>query len=301
MNLSRRHFLAIAAVSTINRHALAQPMIRHRFHALGAEAEIQLIGESVQSKKVLLACQREVTAIESAFSLYQPNSTLSQLNRHGQVIADERFRTLLDHALEMADITAGAFDPTIQPLWTALARGGDRQLAQRLVNWRALQMTQNTARFTRTGMAASLNGIAQGFAADRVSSILNAYGFDNTLVNLGEFAISGARSGTPWRLGIRDPLTQRISAHIEPVGAVATSEPAATLIAGHSHIFDPLARPGERWASVTVQAREAWRADALSTAIAAAPLHQAPVMLQAGGATRAWLIKHSGTLHNWQA
>jgi len=301
MKLTRRRFLACCATAALNGSACSSQSTKHHFgfYALGAEAHITLYGRRQQAEDALLACRKEITAIESAFSLYDSNSMLSQLNRDGTVSIDTRFSTLLSHALHMAEVTSGAFDPTIQPLWQALSNGDDIKQAHQLIGWHDLAMSQGQARFAQQGMAASFNGIAQGFAADRVSDILTRRGFKNILVNLGEFSAQGTKQGSPWRLGIRDPSSGRIAAEIEPVNnAIATSEPRGTLIAGRSHIFDPLERAGERWASVSVEAPKAWCADALSTAIAASPIKDAEKLLAAGNATRAWLINASGTLQN---
>ncbi len=297
MKLTRRRFLACIATAALNGSACSNPITQLRFYALGAEAQITLYGRSQQAEAALLACRKEINAIESAFSLYDPKSTLSQLNRDGTVSVDTRFSTLLNHALYMAEKTNGAFDPTIQALWRALSKGTDIEQAHQLIGWRDLATTNGIVQFLRPDMAASFNGIAQGFAADRVSAILLARGFKNILVNLGEFSARGTKQGAPWLLGIRNPLTGRIAAEVKADNsAIATSEPHGTLITGQPHIFDPLQRVGERWASVTVEANEAWRADALSTAIAASPIKEAPELLAAGNATRAWLIDASGRL-----
>ena len=297
MILTRRRFLACCATAALSTSGCSGRVTRHRFYAMGAEAHITLAGAQRQTEAALLACRKEITAIESAFSLYDPNSMLSQLNRDGTVSTDTRFSTLLSHALHMAEITSGAFDTTIQPLWQAFSKGEGIEKARQLVDWRGLLMTQGKAQFMQPGMAASFNGIAQGFAADRVTAILTEHGFKNLLVNIGEFSARGAKPGAPWLLGIRDPLNGRITAEIEPANsAIATSEPRGTMIAGNPHIFDPLQRSGERWASVTVAANEAWRADALSTAIAASPVEDAEMLLAAGNATRAWLIDTSGVI-----
>ncbi len=299
MSMTRRRFLACFATAALNGSACSSQITDHRFrfYALGAEAHITLVGGRQQVEAALLACRKEITAIENAFSLYNPDSTLSRLNRVGTVSTDTRFSTLLSHALHMAEITGGAFDPTIQSLWQVLTDGEDVKQVDQLIGWRNLIMTPGKAQFARPGMAASFNGIAQGFAADRVAAILTERGYKNILVNLGEFAARGTKQGRPWLLGIRDPLSGRIAAEIEPANsAIATSEPRGTLIAGHAHIFDPLERAGARWASVTVEAPEAWRADALSTAIAASPIEEAEKLLAAGNATRAWLIDAFGTL-----
>lgn len=297
MKLSRRRFLACFATTALSGSAFAGSITRERFYALGAEAQITLAGNPQQARTAIAACRKEIAAIESAFSLYNNHSRLSQLNRYGVVGVDDRFSTLLQHALDMAEKTGGAFDPTIQPLWQTLLNGDDIEKVRHLIGWRNLVVSNATARFLKPSMSASLNGIAQGFAGDRVSRILKNYGYRNTLVNIGEFSAQGKKHGTPWRLGINDPVTGRIITHIEPNdSAIATSEPLGTLVAGRAHIFDPLNRAGDRWASVTVEAREAWRADALSTAIAASPVEQAASLLVAGEGLGAWLINESGEL-----
>ena len=297
MKLTRRRFLACFATTALSGSVASSPVTSQRFYALGAEAQITLAGGRQQAEAAIAACKKEIVAIESAFSLYDPNSMLSQLNRNGYVETDNRFSALLLNALHMAEKTGGAFDPTIQPLWQAISSGDDFEQARKLVGWQDIEITKSTVRFAQPGMAVSLNGIAQGFAADRVSAILKKYGFQNTLVNVGEFAAQGNKYGRPWLLGIIDPSSGNIVAHIEPIDtAIATSEPHGTLIGGQAHIFDPLERVGKRWTSVTVEAREAWRADALSTAIAASPVEDAEDLLVAGNATRAWLIDDSGKL-----
>lgn len=304
MRSSRRHFLTLfaAAPLALSGSVGNSQLTRQQFYAMGTEADIMLVGRPEQAQVALMACREEIKAIENTFSLYNPDSMLSQLNLHGHVATDDRFSTLLHQALYMAQQTSGAFDPTIQPLWRAVAAGKDLARANQQVGWRGLIAGPGTAHFEHTGMAASFNGIAQGFAADQVQAILEQNGFRDTLVNLGEFAAQGVKPNGPWRLGIRSPLSGRIVTRIEDVaGAIATSEPRATLVAGRSHIFDPLERSGERWASVTVEAAQAWRADALSTAIAASPVGMADNLLGAGAATRAWLINSADTLREWHA
>ena len=302
MKATRRRFLAVFASATLTTAAFRkEQMTRQRFYALGTEAQITLVGRRTQAEAALKACRKEVTAIEAAFSLYDSDSLLSRLNRDGYVKPNTIFSTLVTHAREMAKATGGAFDPTIQPVWQALATDSDLNQARKLIDWRSLMLKPGRAHFSRPRMAASFNGIAQGFAADRVSSILAQHGFDNTLVDLGEFAAHGTKWGRPWLIGLREPMTGHIVTEIEATaGAIATSEPNGTLIKGRQHIIDPLGRTGERWTSVTVEAHEAWRADALSTAIAASPKRNAEDLLVTGNASRAWLTDASGTLHQWR-
>ena len=285
MRISRRWFLAISATACFVGGP-ARALHRERFVALGAEAEISLSGDGALAARAFVECRREVEAVEAAFSLWREDSVISRLNRHGRVRRPgSMFVELAEFAREIAELSHGGFDPTVQSFWQ-----GDG-----IVDWRGLEVSPFGARFTREGMSATFNGIAQGYAADRVIGVLERLGYRDALANLGEFRGIGEREpGGPWRIGVEHPLTGDIAEVIEGAGAVATSEPRATLVRGQPHIFDPLARGGERWASVTVMAETGWRADALSTAIAAAPVEEAEDLLRRGKAKGAVLIDRVG-------
>jgi len=285
MNVSRRRFLAISAAACVVGGP-ARAVHRDRFVALGADAEISLPGDAKRATQAFAECRREVEAVEAAFSLWREDSVLSRLNRDGVVLdPGHLFIELSQHAHELAKVSGGGFDPTVQGFWK-----GDGT-----VDWNALAVSSLEARFTRDGMAATFNGIAQGYAADRVIAVLERLGYRDALANLGEFRGIGLREdGAPWRIGVENPLTGAIVEVIEGARAVATSEPRATLIRGQPHIFDPLRRSGERWVSVTVVAAAGWRADGLSTAIAAAPVEEAEELLRRGEVMEAVLIDGRG-------
>jgi thiamine biosynthesis lipoprotein len=120
-------------------------------------------------------------------------------------------------------------------------------------------------------MAVTLNGIAQGFAADRVRAALQARGVRHALVNTGEFGSLGRKSdGTPWTVGIQHP--RRPDAYLALAALeerfLSTSGDYATSFSDdfrHNHIFDP--RTGlspTEFSSVTVLARTGMEADALT-------------------------------------
>jgi thiamine biosynthesis lipoprotein len=244
--ISRRRFMAISAAACVAGPARA--VHRERFIALGAHAEITLPGDAILAARAFAACRHEVAAIEQAFSLWRSDSVLSQLNARGRVARPgTRFVELAACAREMAEVTRGGFDVTVQGLWQE--RGS--------VDWRGLAVSRWGARFAEDGMSATFNGIAQGYAADRVIRVLERLGYRNALANLGEFRGIGQRDdGSPWKVGVWNPVTEEITETVEVAGAVATSEPRGTLVRGKPHIVDPLGRAGARWSSVTVMAHE---------------------------------------------
>lgn len=288
--------------------------------ALGAPAEITLFHpERGVARRVLGTCLDEITRLESIFSLYSDRSELVVLNREG-IIRNPSLdlRLLLEASQSMGSLTGGAFDVTVQPLWRAYADHFRRigtaangpaghliDAMRQRVDYRQLDVGMRTIGFLRPGMAATLNGIAQGAITDRVADILKNEGFDQTLVNLGEIAALTPPPNSPgWRVDIDDPARPGAAlAHVTISNrAVATSAGAGTRFdaAGrHHHLFDPATgRSASRHRSVSVISRSAMMSDALSTALAVLPLETASQVLHQAGADKAIFVSPAGTIRS---
>ncbi|SLN44444.1 Thiamine biosynthesis lipoprotein ApbE precursor [Roseovarius litorisediminis] len=270
---TRRRFLTIAAAAlALPGAAKAAPLAHWRGWALGAGATITLAGVTgIKARPIFAAMESELERLERIFSLYRPDSALARLNREGKLPAPpaELLEVLsISDAIHRA--SGGVFDPTVQPLWQALATGGDIAAARALVGWQNLRFDAEIADFLRPGMALTLNGIAQGYVTDRIAALLKAQGFDNILVDMGEIAGLGQKpDGKFWRAGIATPdgkIVHRIQLRDR---ALATSAPLGTVLdrAGtQGHIFDPKGRL-PRNTLVSVSAPRAVIADGLSTAM----------------------------------
>ncbi|GAB6845678.1 thiamine biosynthesis lipoprotein [Methylorubrum rhodinum] len=223
-----------------------------------------------------------IRAVEAAGSLYRPDSALSRLNRDGRLDApDPLLLTMLRFALALAERSHGAFDPTVQPLWTLWSeltakgeRPGSAARAEAVarIGWRHVAVDEAGIRLTRPGMGVTLNGLIQGFAADRVMAVLKRHGIADAFVDTGEFAAAGAHAdGTPWRLGLAARGAAEPAAVIAPfAGFAATSGDDATVFSPDRrdhHIFDPATGLSPTALSgVTVTASSGLLADGLSTA-----------------------------------
>lgn len=280
--IARRRFLAISAAAALcGSGARAGPRAGQRTwrgHALGAAVSVTLSADAGQFGRLVSRIAAELRHIERLFSLYDPASALSRLNRTGILNhPPPEMVALLNQAARLHRVTGGRFDPTVQPLWQALAAGGDAARARRVIGWG--RVTVDPARI-RLGyrQALTLNGIAQGYATDRISALLRAEGLTEILVNIGEFSAVGG----PWRIGIADPAHGLIATRELHETAIATSSPAALQLAdGRAHILDPLGEPGRAfWSTVSVEARSATIADGLSTALCLAPLDKAQSILR---------------------
>lgn len=270
--ISRRRLLQISAAVPLtglgSRAAFAAPVARWQGWALGAQAQIVLAGLSRQDAAPVFALVRdEIARLEQIFSLYQPQSSLSQLNAQGRLLhpAPELLEVLsLSRAVWLA--SEGAFDPGIQPLWQARAKGDSPE--PRPGDFGNLRFS-SSAVVMRPGAALTLNGIAQGYITDQVAAVLKAQGLQDLVVDAGEQRALGERpDGGGWRVGIAAPTGAVVAQVSLRDRALATSSPTGTLFPdGQGHILDPVTgQSATGWGTVSVMHDSAAVADALSTA-----------------------------------
>ena len=275
--LTRRQlFIAAAACAAApalaDEGAPAKAAEEWRGFALGAEARIVLSGATPQrARPVFARVERLLRTVEAHFSLYQ-DSELTRLNRIGRLAYPS---PAMQHVVQLCDdvhkATEGLFDPTVQPLWLALARAGDVAAARALVGWERVRFSETEVALER-GMQLTFNGIAQGHAADEVARLLREEGFHNVLIDTGEVIGLGRRpDGNSWRAAIALPDGREVGRTALSDRALAVSSPLGTTIGGRPHILNPKA--GEPlWEIAAVSARSAAVADALSTVFCLMPL-----------------------------
>lgn len=281
MTLSRRRFISISAglVGTMitGGNAFGRNAVRWRGVALGAKADIRLVGIDAQHGEILLAMVRhEISRLEDIFSLYRPESAISKLNKLGQLrYPPPDLLELLGQADTINRLSNGRFDPTVQSLWRLYAQsrgkpaGIELEETRKSLGWDRVKYNAERV-ILPAGGALTLNGIAQGYITDRVVGLLENNGLKNALVEVGEISAMGQPEGEEgWRvnLGTKEGPEVRLSGI-----AVATSAPFGTRIGrdGPSHLIDPkTALPAKsNWTWVTVMHRSAALADGASTAAA---------------------------------
>ena len=324
MQINRRRFLAISAAAgtlAFGNPASAAPY-RWQGTALGAKASLLLHHpDKQQAARIVSACVAEISRLENIFSLYRQESALVQLNSQGfldhpplelvQALADCR---------RISDITGGAFDVTVQPLWQLYAGhfssidpdpqgpSADKiALATSRIDYRKIAIGSDRIEFGTPGMAITLNGFAQGFITDRVSDLLRSEGMKNVLVDLGETrALDDHPAGRPWRVGIRDPKNSSGVVRTLAVDNLAVATSGGYGQKSHAsspqhHLFDPkTGAASHRYASVTVMATSAATADALSTALSSLSVTNAATALRKSGAKAALFLNEDGTFEDVQ-
>lgn len=265
--MNRRRFLTLTAAALCARPADAQTVSDWQGVGFGSAVSLRLVGvKPHHAARTFRKVESEIARIEARFSLHR-DSDLTRLNRIGhQPHPGADMLALLTLAGRVHYATEGAFDPTVQPLWQATATGGDTEAARALIGWSQITLTPQEIRLA-PGQALTLNGIAQGWAADRIAALLRAEGFGNALIDMGEVQALGHRAdGQPWQARSETPDGQALADIALTNRALATSSPRGTVIGGDQpHILGPKGQP-PLWATVSVSADSAATADALSTA-----------------------------------
>ena len=272
-SLNRRRFLAISASAL----ALAGPghsgsLRQWSGSGLGAHMTITL--DHADGEAIAERAFAEVDRLEDIFSLYRPASALSRLNAEG-ALENPPFELLecLGICGGVQRASGGAFDPTVQPLWRLYAEAfsngrapGTAEIRETLAmtGWNRVAIDPAAIRLDQ-GMALTLNGVAQGYVADRVAALLRAEGLDHVLIDTGEISALGGDWPVSLIAGNRlgeVPLRDRALASSAPLGTVFDTEGTV------GHILDPVTGlpAAPVWRLVSVTAPGAALADALSTA-----------------------------------
>lgn len=269
------------------------------------------------------ALQRDLASaveeVDEQMSPWKETSDLVRLNRAPLGSwADLPAETMevLDAALEVHRLSAGAFNPCVGALVDAWGFGAPRDVpdaqAIRAARQAAPQAAHEALELDRAAgrarkhvaLQVDLCGIAKGYAVDRMARVLQRHGVRHALAALdGELrALGGQAEGAPWALGLERPEAGRRAVHgvieLEDL-AVATSgdyrhyvEVGDTRLA---HTMDPqrCAPVHNTVASVTVLAPSCMQADAWATALLVAGPAQGPALARRMGLEVLFLVRRA--------
>lgn len=270
---TRRRFLFVsAACAATPTFASSSNVATWRGRAMGASVSMKLTGLSSEAAApIFAAVENELERLERIFSIYRTDSQVSVLNSKGVLSAPApellQVMSMSDH---LHSASEGVFDPTIQPLWIALARGEPQERieeARSLVGWGDVRFDASTVELGKAGQALTFNGIAQGFVSDRIAGLLKRKGLKDVLLDMGEIAARGvAPDGNAWTVGVAavdGTILKRTTLNDR---ALATSAPMGTGLGTGGHILGPQGQASTR-ELVSVSAPKAAVADGLSTAL----------------------------------
>ena len=244
--------------------------------------------EGVTNASVVAALEEMFALVIREMSGWESESDLCRFNRAapGWVDLPPDFYQVLSRAIEIAELTDGAFDPSLGARVDALGFGpGDQTRGAALAEstdqapgWRDIRLDPDTCQaFQPGGVTVDLSSIAKGHAVDLCAARLRDLGAPSFLIEIGgEFVGQGVKpDGNPWWVELQ--LSDLAPAPGEPahtdvalVGlALATSGDFVRRRQGVAHLLD--GRTGEPARSdlsgVSVIDTSAMDGDAWATAL----------------------------------
>lgn len=260
------------------------------FFAMDTYMTFTVYDDSARDAQTALEqAEERIHELEGMWSVTDESSDIYAVNHGGgqPVKVQKDTEGLLSFALEMAEETGGALEPTLYPVLTAWGfTTGENQIppAERI---ESLRQSVGYDRVVLTGDTVTLEedmmldpgAIGKGYAGDEAGQLLRQSGIISALLDIGGNiqAIGSKPDGSDWRLGIRSPFGEEN----EVLGVLRISD-CAVVTSGnyeryfigddgvrYGHIIDPeTGYPVDNGlASVTVIAKEGKLCDALSTAL----------------------------------
>lgn len=177
------------------------------------------------SDSEFLSVFEALRGIEGRMTAKGASGELAAINSNAGVapvqVSAETLKVIVT-AKSYAEASEGAFDPTVLPLvslWGIGTEGAkvptqqeiDRARAQTGYKDLIIDEDNSTVFLSRAGMGLDLGGIAKGYGADQTAAKLKALGVESGIINLGGnvFALGNRADGSPWRVGVQNPESQR--------------------------------------------------------------------------------------------
>lgn len=257
---------------------------------MGTTWSVTIAGAADESLgPVRLAIEAVLAGIIAQMSPWEPASDISLFNASPAGTwrrLPPDFTTVLACALDVAEASNGAYDPTIGPLVNLWGFGptgrrvdipADEDIGEALmqVGWRRL-VKDSDAVLQPGGVYLDLSSIAKGYAVDQVSACLDCFGLSHHLVEIGgELRGHGMKpDGAPWWVAVERSNPDDIETVIALHGlSIATSGGSRRFIEWNGerlpHVIDPhTGRPMRNGTEqVTVLHRNCMVADTWATAL----------------------------------
>ncbi len=229
--------------------------------------------------------------INNQMSVFNPQSHISQINNlkaEDVINISQDMKYILQSAQKVYYASEKMYDPTVGPLIELWGFGvnkeqkipTDDEVKKKLqyVGFDKIQITDNQLKKLHTQTFINLSSIAKGFAVDKISELLQSYGYQDFLIDIGgEIRVKGNKIGNSgWNIGVSYPQADNynniLTLNIKDF-SVATSGDYRKFFTDKSgkkyaHTISPInGYPvAHNLSSVTVFAKECMLADAWATA-----------------------------------
>jgi len=165
-----------------------------RFSAMSTDVLIK----TRSSKKNIETAMNSIVEIETKLNAYSNSSELSLINEKAHIeniVVSDITKDVLNLSIDAAKITDGLFDPTIGILTQKTYGFGTKSMqipstdklknAKKKVNYKNIEINENSVSLKEDGMALDFGAIAKGYAAQYAIETLKKLGAPSALVSVG--------------------------------------------------------------------------------------------------------------------
>lgn len=198
------------------------------------------------------AVTNEFARIDKALSNYRDDSATEKFNAQQTtdiLTADAELVALIEEARKVYTASNGCYDLTIKPLFDlwgfkkeVFSPPTDEALAQTLSNIGLNKLETIDSSHLRKQLPelrVDISSIGQGYSVGRIVKVLEQFGVQNYLVEIGgELQTRGKKpNGEPWRIAVEKPLPNERKLH--KIASFDSGVPMALMTSGtYRHFFD---------------------------------------------------------------
>ena len=284
--MKRLAILALVLILTVGCGSHQEKSESHTVFAMDTVMTLTAYGQPSITAAALHASEDEIHRLDHLLSVTDSESDIAAINQSGTAAISRETALLIKRALEVSDLTEGAFDPTMGLISEAWGfRSGDThvpdsELILSLLTSCGCDRVHLSGNQAEIGpdMALDLGGIAKGYTAEHVISALEESGVKSAVISLGgNVGTLGQKPGGElWHVAIEnpDPTDEYAAVLLLEGGLFAVTSGAYERFFEENgivyhHILDP--NTGYPAAtdlkSVTVISSDGTLADGLSTAL----------------------------------
>lgn len=241
-------------------------------------------------EKVIFA---RLDSVDLSLNPFNTHSTIYKVNNNIPVEVDDWFIRVFNRAQEISHVTGGVYDITAAPLINLWGFGYEKMeeptqhvidSVKKFVGYQKVRLEGRKVVKDDLRLQLNASSIAKGFAVDVVAELLESYGIEDYMVEIGgEVRAKGLNpKGNVWGIGITKPIDDNTGG-LQPNERVIALNNASLATSGNSrnyyikdgkkyaHTINPITGYSElsNLLSATVIMPDCMTADALATAFMA--------------------------------
>ena len=209
--------LLLLAVFAIAVYACEKPVSKYIYNEGFVYGTMyHMVYESPDGKDLHEEIKEKLGGYNLIFSTFDKNSVISKVNNNADVELKPEFTTCFKRAMEISEITGGAFDITAGPMVNAWGFGPEdkKKMTQEIIDslkeitgFQKIKLEKGKIIKENHNMKIDMSAIAKGYTCDLTGEFLAKKGCKNYMIEIGGEVVAQGKNekGNTWTIGISKP------------------------------------------------------------------------------------------------